>query len=71
MIYGNKKKQNYNPINFETLDDHSDWMLEDSPPFLTIEEVEALCSDIAIMKIQPISNDIHLLLVNVITILLF
>ncbi|GAU35412.1 hypothetical protein TSUD_160630 [Trifolium subterraneum] len=29
----NKKKLNYDPINFETLDDHSDWVLEDSPPF--------------------------------------
>ncbi|GAU16471.1 hypothetical protein TSUD_167030 [Trifolium subterraneum] len=54
----NKKKQNYDPINFETLDDHSDWVLEDSPPFLTIEEVEALRNDLANMTIQPLSNDI-------------
>jgi hypothetical protein len=39
VIYGNKKKQNYDSINFETLDDHFDWMLEDSPPFLTIDVV--------------------------------
>jgi hypothetical protein len=41
MIYRNKKKQNYDFINFETLGDHFDWMLENSLPFLTIEEVEA------------------------------
>ncbi|XP_058746999.1 uncharacterized protein LOC131619985 [Vicia villosa] len=53
-----KKKQNYDPINFETLGDHSNWVLEDSPPFLTIEEVKALRKDLASMTIQPISNDI-------------
>ncbi|CAK8543124.1 unnamed protein product [Lathyrus sativus] len=58
MIYRNKKKQNYDPINFEILGDHSDWVLEDSPPFLTIEEVEALRKDLASMTIQPMSNDI-------------
>ncbi|XP_058733499.1 uncharacterized protein LOC131605121 [Vicia villosa] len=42
-----KKKQNYDPINFETFGDHSNWVLEDSPPFLTIEEVEALRKDLA------------------------
>ncbi|XP_058767124.1 uncharacterized protein LOC131640753 [Vicia villosa] len=50
-----KKKQNYDPINFETFGDHSNW---DSPPFLTIEEMEALRKDLASMTIQPISNDI-------------
>ncbi|CAK8538852.1 unnamed protein product [Lathyrus sativus] len=54
----NKKKQNYDPINFEILGDHSDWVLEDSPPFLTIEEVEALRKDLASMTIQPMSDDI-------------
>jgi hypothetical protein len=63
MIYRDKKKQNYDPINFETLGDHSDWVLEDSPPFLTIEEVEALRHDLTNMAIQPLSNDIGMLLV--------
>ncbi|PNX60298.1 hypothetical protein L195_g051854, partial [Trifolium pratense] len=54
----NQKKQNYDPINFETLGDHSDWVLEDSPPFLTIEEVEALRTELASMTIEPVSNDI-------------
>jgi hypothetical protein len=70
MIYRDKKKQNYDPINFETLGDHSDWVLEDSPPFLTIEEVEALRNDLASMTIQPISNDIGMLVI-LITIFLF
>ncbi|XP_058782570.1 uncharacterized protein LOC131657094 [Vicia villosa] len=51
-----KKKQNYDSINFETLGDHSNWVLEDSPPFLTTEEVEKLRKDLASMTIQPISN---------------
>ncbi|WJX34039.1 hypothetical protein P8452_22189 [Trifolium repens] len=59
-----KKKQNYDPINFETLGDHSDWVLEDSPPFLTIEEVEALRHDLANMAIQPLSNDIDQLILD-------
>jgi hypothetical protein len=70
MIYRDKKKQNYDPINFETLGDRSDWVLEDSPPFLTIEEVEALRNDLASMTIQPISNDIGMLVI-LITIFLF
>ncbi|KAK2423008.1 hypothetical protein QL285_033495 [Trifolium repens] len=64
MIYRDKKKQNYDPINFETLGDHSDWVLEDSPPFLTIEEVEALRHDLANMAIQPLSNDIDQLILD-------
>ncbi|KEH42943.1 zinc finger C-x8-C-x5-C-x3-H type family protein [Medicago truncatula] len=46
MIYRNKK-QNYDPINFETLeDDDFDRVPEDSPPFLTIEELEVLHYDL-------------------------
>ncbi|CAI8595588.1 unnamed protein product [Vicia faba] len=47
MIYRTKKKQNYGPINFETLGDHSNWVFGDSPPFLIIEEVEALRKNLA------------------------
>ncbi|KAL5122327.1 hypothetical protein HKD37_02G003148 [Glycine soja] len=32
------RQQNYDPINLEILDDHSNWMLEESPLFLTHEE---------------------------------
>ncbi|XP_058732906.1 uncharacterized protein LOC131604488 [Vicia villosa] len=48
----------YDPINIETIGDHSSWVLEDSPPLLTNEEVEALRNDLANMTIQPISSDI-------------
>ncbi|KAL9661820.1 hypothetical protein QQ045_026648 [Rhodiola kirilowii] len=41
------RHQNYDPINIETLDDHSDWVMEESPPFLTNVEVDALRNDLA------------------------
>ncbi|XP_057425784.1 uncharacterized protein LOC130719161 [Lotus japonicus] len=53
-------QQSYDPINFEVSDDHSDWVMEDSPPFLTLEEVNALRNDLANMTIQSIPNDIDL-----------
>lgn len=65
LIYRNKKKQNHGPINLEILGDHSDWMLEDSPSFLTIEEVKLLRSDLTSMTVQHISNGIGMLLVIV------
>ncbi|XP_057415191.1 uncharacterized protein LOC130710356 [Lotus japonicus] len=54
------RHQSYDPINFEVIEDHSNWVMEDSPPFLTVEEVDALRNDLANMTIQPISNDIDL-----------
>jgi len=42
----------------EALDDHIDWVMEGSPPFLTNEEVDALHKDLANMTIQPLSNNI-------------
>ncbi|KAL9660590.1 hypothetical protein QQ045_025407 [Rhodiola kirilowii] len=42
------RHQNYDPINIETLDDHSDWVMEESPPYLTNEEVDALRNDLSI-----------------------
>nr|KYP41325.1 hypothetical protein KK1_037291 [Cajanus cajan] len=53
-----KTHQSYDPINLETLDDHSNWVMEDSPPFLTNEDVDALRNNLANMTIQPISSDI-------------
>ena len=38
------------------------WVLEESPPFLTREEVEALCNDLANMSIQSTSDDISMFL---------
>uniref|UniRef100_A0A0R0KWA5 DUF659 domain-containing protein n=1 Tax=Glycine max TaxID=3847 RepID=A0A0R0KWA5_SOYBN len=52
------RQQNYDPINLEILDDHSNWMLEESPLFLTHEEVEALRNDLANMFIQSTLDDI-------------
>ncbi|XP_019425097.1 PREDICTED: uncharacterized protein LOC109333975 [Lupinus angustifolius] len=51
--------QNYDPINLETFDDHSHFILEESPPFLTYEEIEALRNDLANISIQPSSDDIE------------
>lgn len=64
------RHQNYDPINFETLDDHSDWVLEESPPYLTIEEVEALRKDLASMTIQPNSDDIGMFLYYIMILML-
>ncbi|KAH1189127.1 hypothetical protein GmHk_20G056957 [Glycine max] len=54
-------------INFslKTLDDHSNWVLEESPPFLTCEEVEALRNDLANMPIQSTLDDINMFLYNI------
>ncbi|KAH1247013.1 hypothetical protein GmHk_06G016999 [Glycine max] len=55
------KKQNYDPIYVETLDDHEyfNWILEESPLLLTNDEINALRNDLANIIIQPISsNDI-------------
>ncbi|KAK7259916.1 hypothetical protein RIF29_25531 [Crotalaria pallida] len=53
------KLQNYDPINFETFEDHSHFILEESPPFLTSKEVEALRNDLAKISIQPSLDDIE------------
>ncbi|GAU37887.1 hypothetical protein TSUD_395710 [Trifolium subterraneum] len=53
-----KRQQNYDPINVETFGEHSNWVLEDSPPLLSNEEVEELRNNIANMTIQPLSSDI-------------
>lgn len=59
-VFRKSRHQSYDPTNAETLGDHSDWVLEDSPPLLTNEEMEALRNDLANMTIQPISNDINM-----------
>ncbi|MED6108743.1 hypothetical protein PIB30_026963 [Stylosanthes scabra] len=52
------KKQCYDPISLDAFEDHSDWILEESPPFLTPEEIDALRNDLANMTLQPVSDDI-------------
>ena len=59
------RQQNHDPINLETLDDHSNWVLEESPLFLTHEEVETLRNDLANMSIQSTSDDIGMFLNNI------
>jgi len=61
-VFRKKRQQSYDPVNLETLDDLVDWVMEDSPPFLTNEEVDALRKDLANMTIQPISSDIGIFL---------
>ncbi|KAF1897971.1 hypothetical protein Lal_00032733 [Lupinus albus] len=51
------RHQNYDPINLEIFEDHSHFILEESPPFLTVEEVEALRNDLANISIQPSLDD--------------
>ena len=46
-VFRKKRQQSYDPVNLETLDDLVDWVMEDSPPFLTNEEVDALRKDLA------------------------
>ncbi|KAH1193057.1 hypothetical protein GmHk_19G054172 [Glycine max] len=59
-----KRQQSYDPINLETIDYHVDWVMEDSPTFLTNEEVGALRKNLANMTIQPLSNDIGPLILD-------
>ncbi|KAF1894696.1 hypothetical protein Lal_00020988, partial [Lupinus albus] len=51
------RHQNYDPINLEIFEDHSHFILEESPPFLTVEEIEALRNDLANISIQPSFDD--------------
>ncbi|KAE9621476.1 hypothetical protein Lalb_Chr01g0015191 [Lupinus albus] len=43
------RHQNYDPINLEIFEDHSHFILEESPPFLTVEEIN--------ISIQPSLDD--------------
>ncbi|MED6114171.1 hypothetical protein PIB30_077682, partial [Stylosanthes scabra] len=42
----------------DAFEDHLDWILEESPPFLTPEKIDALRNDLANMTLQPVSDDI-------------
>ncbi|KAF1871972.1 hypothetical protein Lal_00012190, partial [Lupinus albus] len=53
----NLRHQNYDPINLEIYEDHSHFILEESPPFLTVEEIEALRNDLANIFIQLLLDD--------------
>lgn len=60
------RHQNYDPVNIETIHDHADWVLEDAPPFLTIEELETFRSDLAntCTQTQPSSNDLGMFFIT-------
>lgn len=57
-MFRKKRNHGYDPINLETIGDHSSWVLEESPPLLTNEELDSLRGDLASMTIQPNSSDI-------------
>ncbi|KAL4355706.1 hypothetical protein AHAS_Ahas09G0013500 [Arachis hypogaea] len=50
------RKQSYDPICLDAFEDHSEWIMEDSPPFLTPEEVDALRNDLANMSLHSSIN---------------
>ncbi|KAL4382048.1 hypothetical protein AHAS_Ahas04G0194500 [Arachis hypogaea] len=52
------RNQVYDPICLDAFEDHSEWILEDSPPFLTLEEIDALRNDLANMSLQSPLDDL-------------
>ncbi|XP_015950221.1 uncharacterized protein LOC107475100 [Arachis duranensis] len=52
------RKQSYDPICLDAFEDHSEWIMEDSPPFLTPEEVDALRNDLTNMSLQSALDDL-------------
>ncbi|KAL4365582.1 uncharacterized protein [Arachis hypogaea] len=52
------RKQVYDEICLDAFEDHSEWILKDSPPFLTPEEVDALRNDLANMSLQSLLDDL-------------
>ncbi|KAL4357325.1 hypothetical protein AHAS_Ahas09G0175400 [Arachis hypogaea] len=52
------RNQVYDLICLDAFEDHSEWILEDSPPFLTPEKVDALRNDLANMSLQSPLDDL-------------
>ncbi|XP_015938967.1 uncharacterized protein LOC107464559 [Arachis duranensis] len=52
------RKKSYDPICRDAFEDHSKWIMEDSPPFSTPEEVDALRNDLANMSLQSALDDL-------------
>ncbi|XLU24950.1 hypothetical protein S245_061016, partial [Arachis hypogaea] len=52
------RKQSYDPICLDTFEDHSEWIMKDSPSFLTPEKVDALRNDLANMSLQSALDDL-------------
>ncbi|KAL4390279.1 hypothetical protein AHAS_Ahas03G0129200 [Arachis hypogaea] len=59
MVKRNRmRKQSYDQICLDAFEDHLEWIIEDSPPFLTPEEVDALRNDLANMSLQSALDDL-------------
>ncbi|KAL4391705.1 hypothetical protein AHAS_Ahas03G0271800 [Arachis hypogaea] len=52
------RKQSYDPICLDAFEDHSEWIMEDSPRFLTPKKVDALRNDLANMSLQSALDDL-------------
>ncbi|KAL4371621.1 hypothetical protein AHAS_Ahas06G0184100 [Arachis hypogaea] len=52
------RKQVYDLICLDAFVDHLEWILEDSPRFLTPEEVDALRNDLTNMSLQSPLDDL-------------
>ncbi|KAF7810150.1 uncharacterized protein G2W53_036893 [Senna tora] len=55
------RKRPYDPISFENFEENADWVLEDEPPTLTMEEIEALNCELAECTIEENHPNIGLL----------
>ena len=51
------KGRNYDPINFETICDIENWVVEDDPSILTAEEAESFHQALSTMIIQDTLDD--------------
>ncbi|KAL4373228.1 hypothetical protein AHAS_Ahas05G0060800 [Arachis hypogaea] len=60
------RKQSYDPICLDAFEDHSEWIIEDSPPFLTPKEVDALRNDLVNMSLQSALDDLDIFLLEMI-----
>ena len=58
------RKKSYDAICRDAFEDHSKWIMEDSPPFSTPEEVDALRNDLANMSLQSTLDDLGMLLLG-------
>ncbi|KAL4365277.1 hypothetical protein AHAS_Ahas07G0090000 [Arachis hypogaea] len=52
------RKQSYDLLCLDAFEDHLKWIMEDSPPFLTPEKVDALRNDLANMYLQSVLDDL-------------
>ncbi|XP_015936600.1 uncharacterized protein LOC107462518 [Arachis duranensis] len=58
LVYEPNEKAFYDPICLDAFEDHLEWIMEDSPPFLTPGEVNSLRNDLANMSLQLALDDL-------------